>query len=218
MRPRPETLGRPARPPAAGLLALARRLATGTGPLLVGLLLLLAWGLRLDLLDARNLSGEEARLLWFARTLPPDLGSALGRDLQSPLFAWGLSGWLSLAGSDLLAARLPAALAGLVGVAALVRLGWWAGGPALGLLAGDKRGLAGGTEPPDRGVDGVQLAGHSLPPAAARAVTRSGTAVTRRRFPLRGSSPPPDSNREPLHYKCSALPIELGGRCGVSSA
>ena len=29
--------------------------------------------------------------------------------------------------------------------------------------------------------------------------------------------PPSDSNREPLHYKWSALPIELGGRDVVGS-
>lgn len=111
--------------------------------LLWGALLLVAWGLRLHLLDRQDIWWDEARNIEVALRPLTQIAAAPELDIQPPLYYWLLHGWSLVAGGAVgqlpaplaFVARFWSVLAGVVGVALLAALARRAGGVRAALLA-----------------------------------------------------------------------------------
>jgi uncharacterized membrane protein len=98
-------------------------------------ILLLAFGLRLYLLDDANVNWDEGYSNWIVTLPVADLIETTARDIHPPLYYLTLDGAKDLWGEGELVIRMPSVLAGTVAVALVFALGKAAGGFAVGALA-----------------------------------------------------------------------------------
>src|SRR5262245_51224890 len=107
--------------PAAGAPDLAPR--RRSWPYLIAILVLAA-ALRLLLIDDRELWLDEAHTAYCANLGSwSELVDALRRDVHAPLYLFLMRGWVAIAGDSEVALRSPSAIAGVLLVLVLWRLG-----------------------------------------------------------------------------------------------
>lgn len=113
----------------------AIRRPTALTTLLLGMILLLALGLRGYRLDGQSLWADEGNSLALAQASLADIAARTALDIHPPLYYWLLHGWTRLAGNSEVALRLPSVCASVLLVAVSYRLGRRLGGRRIGLLS-----------------------------------------------------------------------------------
>lgn len=115
---------------------------TGVRLVLLGLLLI-AFALRLHELTRQDIWWDEARNIDVALRPFWQIATAPELDIQPPVYYWLLHGWGALTGATVGLAptqltfftRFMSVVAGVIGVALLMALGWRVGGVVVGMLA-----------------------------------------------------------------------------------
>lgn len=104
-------------------------------PLLMPIVLLLAFALRLYRLSDRNVWWDEGWSVWLGRLPPGRIAYLTALDEHPPLHYWLLAGWDRLAGEAAFAVRFSTVVPAVALVALLYRLGKRIAGPTAGLTA-----------------------------------------------------------------------------------
>lgn len=103
--------------------------------LLLGMVLLLALGLRGYRLGGQSLWADEGNSLALAQASLADIAARTALDIHPPLYYWLLHGWRRLAGDSEVALRLLSVFASVLLVAVSYQLGRRVGGRRIGLLS-----------------------------------------------------------------------------------
>ena len=101
----------------------------------LGLTLLLATGLRFYRLAGQSLWSDEGNSLALAQTSLGEIASRTALDIHPPLYYWLLHGWMRIFGESEIAVRSLSAVAGVLLVAVVYRLGTQLSDRRVGLLA-----------------------------------------------------------------------------------
>lgn len=95
-----------------------------SGPIIAGVILLSAVGLRFFRLGAQSLWSDEGNSVALAQAGFAEIAARTALDIHPPLYYWLLKVWLALFGTSEFAARSLSAMLGVLLVAVVYRLGW----------------------------------------------------------------------------------------------